>query len=90
MNRALFAYCGRSGQIQFDHKVPDGFFELARGQGNVVRKVIEETAQLAGDNKTLLVPGMPEAEDDYAAVLKACHYIRRLETHNKPGFRASY
>lgn len=64
----LFACCDRRGVIEFHRQVPDGLLELASGRPSQVYRLINATARHAYDGKTLLVPGIPEAEGDDEAL----------------------
>ena len=55
----VFAY--RSGQIALGRKCPRGALELIRGDVKTVTAIVKGVARLAYDNKTWLVPGIPEA-----------------------------
>jgi len=62
------AYAYRSGQIEFGNTVPSGALPIiGPDKRSIPRDRIEAGARLAYDGKTLLVPGIPEAEDDNAA-----------------------
>ena len=66
----VFGY--RSGQIALGRKCPRGALELIRGDVKTVTAIVKGVARLAYDNKTWLVPGIPEAdsdEDAFAALL---------------------
>ncbi len=58
------AYCWQNGVIGFGARVPEGAICFAKGKGRKFREFIEVKARLAYDNKTWLVPGIPEAEGD--------------------------
>ncbi|MBN9477383.1 MAG: host nuclease inhibitor protein [Bordetella sp. SCN 67-23] len=62
-----YAYCWASGQIEFGTQVPEGAIWIVRGRDTSVRHLIDATARLAYDNTTLLVPGIPEAENQKVA-----------------------
>ena len=62
------AYCWRAGQIEFGDRTPHGALELLAGSEADVRRQVAASARLAGDGVTLLVPGVPEADDDIGAV----------------------
>lgn len=86
--RQARALCWRSGQIEVRDGLgrdPYGAIRVATGPLEALDDVIGATARLAYDNKTLLVPGVPEAEDDDAAATALERYaawIRsRLEAH---------
>lgn len=69
------AYCYRSGEILIGDLLPEGALELGRGRGRKFRDVVEVLARHAYDGKTLLVPGIPEADND-AQALKAAEAFR--------------
>jgi hypothetical protein len=72
------AYCLRTGAIEVADKCPETGLYLARGCAGALRTGIEGTARLAYDGATWLVPGIPEAEDGFAAIDAALAYSRRL------------
>ena len=49
------AFCWASGLIQFGDQVPEGAIEIARGDDQVVREIIEVTSRHAYDGK--VAPG---------------------------------
>jgi len=64
----MIAYCYRSGRIGFGRSVPEGAIKVAQGRAKQLRDLIGVTARHAYDGKTLLVPGIPEADtDEHAA-----------------------
>jgi len=64
----MLAYCWRSGRIDFGRSVPEGAIKIAKGPSKKLKQLISAVARHAYDNKTLLVPGVPEADtDDHAA-----------------------
>lgn len=88
MKRKINAWCWRSGQIEFGQRVPDGAMHIANGDEPVVREVITQTARLAHDNLTLLVPGVPEATSEDDAMTALCRYVQWLGKRNSREFRA--
>lgn len=74
------AYCFRSGQIRFGRpsRIPKGAITLLCGPRNEVLYAIESTARLAYDNRTWLVPGIPEAADGEAAFQALERYADRV------------
>ncbi len=76
----MIAYCWAGGVIGFGRKVPAGALEIARGPAKPLRKWIDVMARHAYDGKTLLVPGIPEAPDERAA-LKALHQFIKWIRH---------
>lgn len=73
------AYCYASGQIKIGTKVPVGALPIISGPENKLRAVIQGTARLARDNKTLLVPGIPEAPNQEEALNALFAYIGWIE-----------
>lgn len=64
----MLAYCYRSGQIGLGSRLPKGALPIARAKGHQLRRTIEGLARWAYDNKTMLVPGIPEADSDVEAL----------------------
>lgn len=62
------AYCYASGQIEFGRRVPDGALPIARGPSKKLRAFVEVRARHAYDGVTLLVPGVPEARNEWVAL----------------------
>jgi hypothetical protein len=75
------AYCYASGHIEFGRSVPDGALPIAHGPAKRLRDFIEGLARHGYSTElvngrptkirgteTLLVPGVPEAPDEFAAV----------------------
>lgn len=83
----LIAYCWASGQIEFGTEVPEGAIEIARGADAAVRKLITGTARLAYDNKTWLVPGVPEASGQQEAGDALGRYLEWIGKGAKRGGR---
>lgn len=71
-----FAYCYRSGQIGFARELPPGTLPISAAPDREhLSCVISANARLAYDGETLLVPGIPEADDEIDA-LDALHVFR--------------
>ncbi len=60
--------CWRSGLVFVCRRVPSGAIQLVSGHGRRLNRVLSVCARHAYDGKTLLVPGVPEAETDLQAV----------------------
>jgi hypothetical protein len=82
-----YAYCFASGQIEFGTRIPDGALPLGRGRSRIVREVIEATARRAYDGETLLVPGIPEAPDQAAALDALLAFRSWIGQRKRHGFR---
>jgi hypothetical protein len=64
-----YAYAYRSGHIGFGHEVPEGALPIGKLGPKLKCSTIEACARLSRtDNRTLFVPGVPEAESDDAAL----------------------
>ncbi len=70
------AYCFRSGEIEIGTVVDDGAIVLAKGSKVRLHDAVAGCARLAYDNRTWLVPGIPEARTDDEA-LEACLRFRQ-------------
>lgn len=83
----LLAYCGPDGVIHFGTEVPQWSIELVRGDSTEVRDRLQIVARRGWTPGVLLVPGLPEANDQaearaaLAAWLKWCD---RCERHHDP------
>ncbi|GBQ96736.1 hypothetical protein AA23498_2720 [Acetobacter nitrogenifigens DSM 23921 = NBRC 105050] len=63
------AYCFRSGHIEFGSTNPEGTLPIGRSRSEKkLREIVEVNARRAYDGKTLLVPGIPEADTEEAAL----------------------
>lgn len=62
------AFVYASGEIGFGTKAPGGSLSVLKGPDQKVRDIIAGNARLAYDNQTWLVPGIPEAADQSAAM----------------------
>ncbi len=61
--KKTIAYCLRNGVIAFGTRVPKGALPfLSHTDARLLESFISVHARLAADNKTLLVPGLPEAQ----------------------------
>ncbi|MGA7438608.1 MAG: host nuclease inhibitor protein [Luteibacter sp.] len=81
----MIAYCYATGVICFGTKVPKGALAIASGPELPLRDHIAATARLAYDNKTLLVPGVPEAEAQDAKLDALIAHMHWLSERNWPG-----
>lgn len=79
MARKIYAICDRRGVIEFADAVEEGMLPVARGYPRQLRELIDATSRHAYDGETLLVPGIPEAEDDDAALDALLAYRRWIE-----------
>ena len=88
----MIAYCWATGQIDFRPSVkrmPNDAIEIARGTDRLVHKYISATARLSYDDKTWLVPGVPEAESPQAAGDALIAYLLWLKQREREGFQVA-
>lgn len=87
--RHITAYCWTNGVIGFTTLrrplVPKGALPIISGPPRRTRDLVTATARHAYDGKTLLVPGIPEAD------MMKWDKLRKLEEHTawllkRPGF----
>ncbi len=64
----MIAYCWASGRIEFGRKLPDGALPVAKGPARALRADLQTTARHGYERGLLLVPGVPEAPTEDAAV----------------------
>jgi hypothetical protein len=74
-----FAY--RNGAIGFGMKSPDWetALPIASAPKKILREAIFGSARLAYDNETWLVPGIPEAETEAAAIDALLDYKKHVQ-----------
>lgn len=66
---SFFAYADRRGVISFGHRVPVGSMHVVDDPSEpALRAAVTAHARHAYDGQTLLVPGVPEADTDDAAL----------------------
>lgn len=73
--------CWRSGEVEVVSHAPAGHgcITLATGPRARLERVLIAVSRHAYDGVTLLVPGIPEAEDDDAALAAALEFQSRIE-----------
>jgi len=75
----MFAYCFQSGEIYIGRRVPKGAIPIRKGRKKDLEKLLDATATLAYDNKTLLVPGIRLAETPEGKLKALLSYIKWLD-----------
>jgi hypothetical protein len=73
-----FAYCYRTGLVEFGNTVPEGALPIDEGKGKKWREGIEVKCRRTYDGKQYLVPGVPEADSDeeaHDAYTRFCKWI---------------
>jgi len=73
------AYCWRTGQIGLGRRLPKGALPIVRHNGRKLRQVVEVLARWAYDNKTMLVPGIPEAGSDVEALAALKRFAEQVK-----------
>lgn len=75
-----FAYCDRTGTIDFGTHLPEGRLPIATVDHNqaLLREAVEPLARRAYDNETLLVPGIPEADSPDQAIAALVTFRERV------------
>lgn len=60
--------CYRSGEAFVARRAPKGSMKIVAGHGRRLRRVLTACARHAHDGKTMLVPGLVEAQNDKQAI----------------------
>ncbi|WP_311272361.1 MULTISPECIES: host nuclease inhibitor protein [unclassified Rhizobium] len=60
--------CYRSGEAFVSRRIPKGSMKIVTGHGRRLLRILSVCARHAYDGKTLLVPGLPEADSDLQAI----------------------
>lgn len=79
MARKLCAGADRRGVIEFAARLPEGLLPIGRDWEGRIRRAVEVVARHAYDGRTLLVPGVPEAADDDAALDAMYAFIDQVQ-----------
>jgi hypothetical protein len=100
MTHQLRAYCYASGLIEFGKRVPKGAIIIARGPEKELRDFIDGKARhgyrtrVIGGRRTkvpgtehLLVPGIPEADNQIVAEKALNQWIGWITAHAPKGVR---
>ncbi|WP_043062120.1 hypothetical protein [Brucella anthropi] len=81
------AYCWRGGDIQIGRRLPKGAIKLGSAHGIRLKRAVSVCARHSYDGQTLLVPGIPEADNDTEALEAVQRFreqlSRRLERKKK-------
>ncbi len=65
----LHAHCFRTGEIKISRKRDEpGMLLVGIGPGKELKEKVSARARLADDGQTMLVPGLPEAENEKDAL----------------------
>lgn len=67
--------CDRGGTITISEVMPKGNLPIARGNQKELTTHMQGKARLAYDNRTYLVPGIPEAKDSDEAMTALWRFI---------------
>ncbi|MBB4200755.1 hypothetical protein CCR94_12615 [Rhodoblastus sphagnicola] len=75
------AFANRAGVIGFGRRCPAGALPIAQHDDrDLLKSKVSVVALLAHDNKTLLVPGVPEAEDGDQALSALTKFAERIRS----------
>ncbi|CNE95868.1 TPA: host nuclease inhibitor protein [Yersinia enterocolitica] len=74
----LIAYAWASGLIEFGKTLPNGALPVIKGLEKEVRESIEINARHSRINEQLLVPGVPEANDQREGCDALIHFTQRV------------
>lgn len=91
MAEKTYLVCRINGAMELVAKHPgDGYFALAVGEPDAVRRVIRTTAEPFIENKMIgmRVPNTRTNADDRANLSKIAQYAHDLRAHEGPGFRS--
>ncbi|GAA4475442.1 hypothetical protein GCM10023157_04290 [Gluconacetobacter asukensis] len=66
----MYAYCYADRKIEFGKTIPNGDLPCGRGPARKLRDVVSVNARHAKDGISLLVPGIPEATNEFEAIEK--------------------
>ena len=75
--KSILASCDAAGVVRFGSKIPRGCLPIGRFNDQD-RAAFTAHCRLAYDNKTWLVPGVPEASDQIAGIDALKKFQRRL------------
>ncbi|WP_438454678.1 hypothetical protein [Vreelandella venusta] len=84
MKKHVSAYCFASGEIQVGSHVPGGAVVLATGPRTELKREIDVVSRLAYDNRTLLVPGMPESRSVEGAINAVVAFVKWAKGRSSP------
>jgi hypothetical protein len=64
----MYAYCFRSGHVEFGNSVPKGAIAVSKGTGKAWQSRIKALCRTSYDGKSHLIPGLLEAKTTEAAL----------------------
>lgn len=89
MSDIITAFCYANGVVRFTspkrQRVPDGALMICKGTRKWLRANLEPACRVAYDNKTLLVPGIPEADSQgeaLTALIKFRNWVQQRGTRS--------
>lgn len=74
----ITAHVFRSGLVKFDRTTPEGALEVARGPEKLVNAVVGVMSRHAYNGVDLICPGVPEAENDDAALDAVIEFEKQI------------
>ena len=78
---AFRAWCLSDGVIFYGTELPDGAIEIVRGDESLVRETLDVAARHGYKPGVLLVPGVPEAEDQREGLIALHEWINWFARH---------
>ncbi len=72
------AFCARTGEIGIAASLPKGMLAIAYGDEPKLQSAIRSHAMVGPDGETPVVPGVPYAVSDKAALSAARRFAKRL------------
>jgi len=75
MKAKITAYAWASGLIEFGNKLPDGALPIISGDELRIRELIDVWARHSRTNEQLLVPGVPEANNQHDACTALMKFV---------------
>ncbi len=79
MTVTLYAHCYRTGEITISRSDDEpGMLCLGSGTGQEFKDKVSARARPACDNKTILVPGLPEAGSEAEAIVAVNRFVDYL------------
>lgn len=80
----IYAHCDRAGFVTFSNKPDlDGQLCIGAGTGQAFKDEIGVLCRLAYDNKSLLVPGVPEATNSDEALNAVWRFMDLIKQRQK-------
>ncbi|WP_309771355.1 hypothetical protein [Agrobacterium larrymoorei] len=73
--------CYRSGEVFVARRAPKGSMKIVAGHGRRLRRILTACARHSHDGKSMLVPGLIEAQNDKQAIEAVKQFEVTLRQH---------